>query len=212
MLADVPDDARVLKEEIFGPVAPIATFETEDEALAMANDTEFGLVAYLFTRDLGRAFRVMEGLETGMIGLNQGMVSNAGAPFGGVKQSGYGREGGAEGIAGVPRDEVRRDEPRRRAVTALRARRRAARCSRGGLSPTPTRLRRPLSCARAARLAEAGRDPAACPRRGRRAALVRARRGAGSRSLGRRGGAAAGARSSSSTPAVLDAALRRCPR
>ena len=64
----------------------------------MANDTEFGLVAYLFTRDIGRAFRVMEGLETGMIGFNQGMVSNAGAPFGGVKQSGYGREGGAEGI------------------------------------------------------------------------------------------------------------------
>ena len=64
----------------------------------MANDTEFGLVAYLFTRDVGRAFRMMEGLETGMIGFNQGMVSNAGAPFGGVKQSGYGREGGAEGI------------------------------------------------------------------------------------------------------------------
>ena len=64
----------------------------------MANDTEFGLVAYLFTRDLNRAFRVMEGLETGMIGLNQGMVSNAGAPFGGVKQSGYGREGGHEGL------------------------------------------------------------------------------------------------------------------
>ena len=98
VLADVPDEALVLKEEIFGPVAPIATFETEEQALAMANDTEFGLVAYLFTRDIGRAFRVMEGLETGMIGFNQGMVSNAGAPFGGVKQSGYGREGGAEGI------------------------------------------------------------------------------------------------------------------
>ena len=98
VLDDVPVDARVFHEEIFGPVAPIATFETEEEALAMANDTEFGLVAYLFTRDVGRAFRVMEGLETGMIGFNQGMVSNAGAPFGGVKQSGYGREGGAEGI------------------------------------------------------------------------------------------------------------------
>ena len=109
----------MLEEEIFGPVAPIATFRTEDEALEMANDTEFGLVAYLFTQDIGRAFRVMEGLETGMIGFNQGMVSNAGAPFGGVKQSGYGREGGAEGIAGVPRDEVRRDERRRRAGHAL---------------------------------------------------------------------------------------------
>jgi len=98
VLGEVPADALVLKEEIFGPVAPITTFSTEDEALAMANDTEFGLVAYLFTQDVGRAFRVMEGLETGMIGFNQGMVSNAGAPFGGVKQSGYGREGGAEGI------------------------------------------------------------------------------------------------------------------
>ena len=98
VLADVPAHALVLKEEIFGPVAPISTFQTEEQALAMANDTEFGLVAYLFTRDLNRAFRVMEGLETGMIGLNQGMVSNAGAPFGGVKQSGYGREGGHEGL------------------------------------------------------------------------------------------------------------------
>jgi succinate-semialdehyde dehydrogenase/glutarate-semialdehyde dehydrogenase len=98
VLGDVPRDALVLKEEIFGPVAPITAFTSEEEALAMANDTEFGLVAYLFTSDLGRAFRVMEGLETGMIGVNQGMVSNAGAPFGGVKQSGYGREGGPEGL------------------------------------------------------------------------------------------------------------------
>ncbi len=98
VLGEVPEQALVLKEEIFGPVAPIATFSSEEQALAMANDTEFGLVAYLFTRDLGRAFRMMEGLETGMIGLNQGMVSNAGAPFGGVKQSGYGREGGPEGL------------------------------------------------------------------------------------------------------------------
>jgi succinate-semialdehyde dehydrogenase/glutarate-semialdehyde dehydrogenase len=98
VLADVPEQSLVLKEEIFGPVAPIATFETEEQALAMANDTEFGLVAYLFTRDVGRSFHMMEGLETGMIGFNQGMVSNAGAPFGGVKHSGYGREGGAEGI------------------------------------------------------------------------------------------------------------------
>jgi succinate-semialdehyde dehydrogenase/glutarate-semialdehyde dehydrogenase len=94
----VPDDARILKEEIFGPVAPIRTFTTEQEAIAAANATEYGLVAYLFTRDIARGLRVIEGLETGMIGLNQGMVSNAGAPFGGVKQSGYGREGGHEGI------------------------------------------------------------------------------------------------------------------
>ncbi len=99
VLGNVTPDARVLKEEIFGPVAPIATFETEEEAIAAANDTEFGLVAYLYTGDVKRAFRVCEALETGMIGLNQGMVSNAGAPFGGVKQSGVGREGGNEGIA-----------------------------------------------------------------------------------------------------------------
>src|SRR5687768_7692728 len=95
----VTPGARVLKEEIFGPVAPIATFESEDDAVAAANDTEYGLVAYLFTNDLRRAFRVSERLETGMIGLNQGMVSNPAAPFGGVKQSGIGREGGPEGIA-----------------------------------------------------------------------------------------------------------------
>jgi succinate-semialdehyde dehydrogenase / glutarate-semialdehyde dehydrogenase len=98
VLGDVPDDARLLREEIFGPVAPVATFETDDEALAAANDTEYGLVAYLYTRDLERALRVVEGLEYGMVGLNQGMVSNAAAPFGGVKQSGFGREGGHEGI------------------------------------------------------------------------------------------------------------------
>jgi succinate-semialdehyde dehydrogenase/glutarate-semialdehyde dehydrogenase len=98
VLAGVPDDARVLREEIFGPVAPVASFGSEEDAIAAANDTEYGLVAYVFTRDLKRAFRVCEGLDTGMIGLNQGMVSNAGAPFGGVKQSGIGREGGTEGI------------------------------------------------------------------------------------------------------------------
>jgi succinate-semialdehyde dehydrogenase / glutarate-semialdehyde dehydrogenase len=98
VLADVPDDARVLGEEIFGPVAPVATFSSEEEALAAANRTEYGLVAYVYTRDLGRAFRVCEGIETGMIGLNQGVVSNPAAPFGGVKQSGFGREGGFEGI------------------------------------------------------------------------------------------------------------------
>jgi succinate-semialdehyde dehydrogenase/glutarate-semialdehyde dehydrogenase len=98
VLADVPDEARLLDEEIFGPVAPVRGFASEDEAIAAANATEYGLVAYVFTQDINRAFRVIERLETGMVGFNQGMVSNAGAPFGGVKQSGYGREGGPEGI------------------------------------------------------------------------------------------------------------------
>jgi succinate-semialdehyde dehydrogenase/glutarate-semialdehyde dehydrogenase len=98
VLGDVTDDADLLREEIFGPVAPIKPFATEAEAIAAANDTEYGLVAYLFTRDLNRALRVTEALETGMLGLNQGIVSNAAAPFGGVKHSGFGREGGYEGI------------------------------------------------------------------------------------------------------------------
>ncbi len=98
VLADVPPGSRVLREEIFGPVAPVASFGSEEEAIAAANDTEFGLVAYVFTRDLQRALRVVEGLRTGMVGLNQGFVSNPAAPFGGVKQSGFGREGGREGI------------------------------------------------------------------------------------------------------------------
>jgi succinate-semialdehyde dehydrogenase/glutarate-semialdehyde dehydrogenase len=98
VLTDVPGDARLLSEEIFGPVAPIATFSSDEQALQAANRTEYGLVAYVYTQDLSRAFRVCEGLETGMIGLNQGVVSNAAAPFGGVKQSGFGREGGFEGI------------------------------------------------------------------------------------------------------------------
>jgi succinate-semialdehyde dehydrogenase / glutarate-semialdehyde dehydrogenase len=98
VLGDVPEEARVFKEEIFGPVAPVGSFASEEEAIARANDTEYGLVAYVFTRDIKRAIRVCEGLETGMVGLNQGMVSNAGAPFGGVKQSGIGREGGKEGL------------------------------------------------------------------------------------------------------------------
>jgi succinate-semialdehyde dehydrogenase/glutarate-semialdehyde dehydrogenase len=98
VLASVPADARVLREEIFGPVAPIATFSTEEEAVSAANSTEFGLVAYLYTRDLARAFRVSEAIEAGMVGVNQGIVSNPAAPFGGVKQSGFGREGGFEGI------------------------------------------------------------------------------------------------------------------
>jgi succinate-semialdehyde dehydrogenase/glutarate-semialdehyde dehydrogenase len=98
VLTDVPDDARLLGEEIFGPVAPIATFASEEQALAAANRTDYGLVAYVYTRDLARAVRVCEGIESGMIGLNQGVVSNPAAPFGGVKQSGFGREGGFEGI------------------------------------------------------------------------------------------------------------------
>ncbi len=98
VLTDIPDDAEVLREEIFGPVAPVKGFSDEDEAIAAANDTEYGLVAYVYTNDLKRALRVCEGLETGMVGLNQGMVSNPAAPFGGVKQSGFGREGGPEGI------------------------------------------------------------------------------------------------------------------
>jgi succinate-semialdehyde dehydrogenase/glutarate-semialdehyde dehydrogenase len=98
VLTGIADDARLLKEEIFGPVAPIATFSTDEEAVAAANDTEYGLVSYVFTSDVKRALRVCDALETGMIGLNQGLVSNAGAPFGGVKASGIGREGGSEGI------------------------------------------------------------------------------------------------------------------
>ena len=98
VLDDIPEDATLLKEEIFGPVAPVASFDSEEAAIAAANDTEYGLVAYVYTSDLKRALRVCEGLETGMVGLNQGMVSNASAPFGGVKHSGFGREGGKEGI------------------------------------------------------------------------------------------------------------------
>jgi succinate-semialdehyde dehydrogenase / glutarate-semialdehyde dehydrogenase len=98
VLADVSGDARVMREEIFGPVAPVTSFDSEREAVAAANDTEYGLVAYVYTRDLKRAFRVVEGLQTGMVGLNQGIVSNPAAPFGGVKASGFGREGGREGI------------------------------------------------------------------------------------------------------------------
>jgi succinate-semialdehyde dehydrogenase / glutarate-semialdehyde dehydrogenase len=98
VLADVPQDARLLDEEIFGPVAPVATFSSDAQAIEAANRTEYGLVAYVYTRDLDRAFAVCEAIETGMVGLNQGVVSNPAAPFGGVKQSGFGREGGFEGI------------------------------------------------------------------------------------------------------------------
>jgi len=98
VLGGVGPDARILREEVFGPVAPVTTFDSEDEAIRQANDTEYGLVAYVYTADLKRALRVVEGLHTGMVGLNRGLVSNAAAPFGGVKFSGFGREGGAEGI------------------------------------------------------------------------------------------------------------------
>ena len=98
VLNGVPAGANLLREEIFGPVAPVTTFTDEAEAIEMANATEFGLVSYAYARDMGRVIRVAEGLEYGMVGINQGIVSNAAAPFGGVKHSGFGREGGLEGI------------------------------------------------------------------------------------------------------------------
>jgi succinate-semialdehyde dehydrogenase/glutarate-semialdehyde dehydrogenase len=98
VLADVPAGARVLREEIFGPVAPVVTFENDDQAIRLANDTVYGLVSYVFTESLRRGVRYAEALETGMVGLNKGVVSTPAAPFGGVKQSGLGREGGRIGI------------------------------------------------------------------------------------------------------------------
>ncbi|MDP3967990.1 MAG: NAD-dependent succinate-semialdehyde dehydrogenase [Nocardioides sp.] len=98
VLTGVSQDARILREEVFAPVAPITTFTDDDDAIAAANDTEFGLVSYVYTRDLTRAITFAERLDAGMIGVNQGVVSNPAAPFGGVKQSGLGREGGLEGI------------------------------------------------------------------------------------------------------------------
>jgi succinate-semialdehyde dehydrogenase/glutarate-semialdehyde dehydrogenase len=98
VLADVPADARILKEEVFGPVAPVTGFDTEDEAIAAANNTEYGLAAYIYTQSLDRALRVSEALESGMVGVNRGVISDPAAPFGGVKSSGFGREGGTEGI------------------------------------------------------------------------------------------------------------------
>jgi succinate-semialdehyde dehydrogenase/glutarate-semialdehyde dehydrogenase len=98
VLGDVPPDAAMLREEIFGPVAPVTRFGSDAEALELANGTEYGLVAYAYTRDVGRALRLTEELEAGMIGINRGLVSDASAPFGGLKQSGLGREGGEAGI------------------------------------------------------------------------------------------------------------------
>ncbi len=98
VIGDLTPDANILVDEVFGPVAPIKSFSSEEEALNSANATEYGLAAYVYTQDLGRAFRTIEGLETGMVGLNRGVISNPAAPFGGIKQSGFGREGGFEGI------------------------------------------------------------------------------------------------------------------
>lgn len=98
VITDVPSTASILREEIFGPVATIVTFSEESEAVALANDTEYGLAAYIYTRDVSRTLRLTEALEAGMLGVNTGIISNPAAPFGGVKQSGLGREGGFEGI------------------------------------------------------------------------------------------------------------------
>ncbi|MGW6625841.1 NAD-dependent succinate-semialdehyde dehydrogenase [Nocardia sp. NPDC055002] len=98
ILGDVPPSARILREEVFGPVAPIVAFDTDEEGVAAANDTEYGLVSYVFTRDLDRALRISEAMESGMVGVNRGVISDPAAPFGGVKESGFGREGGTEGI------------------------------------------------------------------------------------------------------------------
>ncbi len=98
VLADMTTDMIVSKEETFGPVAPLYRFETEDEAIRMANDTEFGLASYFYSRDIGRIWRVMEGLEYGIVGANEGIISTEVAPFGGMKESGLGREGSKYGI------------------------------------------------------------------------------------------------------------------
>ncbi len=98
VLTDVPSNARILKEEVFGPVAPIVGFDTEEEGIDAANDTEFGLASYIYTKGLDRALRVADALNSGIVGVNRGVVSDPAAPFGGVKASGFGREGGTEGI------------------------------------------------------------------------------------------------------------------
>lgn len=98
VLSDVPASARIFKEEVFGPVAPVIGFDTEEEGIAAANDTEYGLAAYIWTRGLDRALRVAEAVEAGMVGVNRGVISDPAAPFGGIKESGFGREGGSEGI------------------------------------------------------------------------------------------------------------------
>ncbi len=98
VIANATQDMKFAKEEIFGPLAPVFKFETEDEAIAMANDTEFGLACYAYTSDLSRAFRLNEGLQYGMVGINSGLITTVEAPFGGVKESGMGKEGGSQGL------------------------------------------------------------------------------------------------------------------
>ncbi len=98
VLTNISNDMAVAKNEIFGPVSPIIAFENEQEVIAMANDSEYGLAAYFYARDIGRIWRVAEGLEYGMVGINEGLISNAAAPFGGIKQSGSGREGSKYGL------------------------------------------------------------------------------------------------------------------
>jgi succinate-semialdehyde dehydrogenase/glutarate-semialdehyde dehydrogenase len=98
VLANVSAQSRILKEEVFGPVAPVVGFDTEEEGIAAANDTEYGLAAYIYTQSLDRALRVAEAIEAGMVGVNRGVISDPAAPFGGIKESGFGREGGTEGI------------------------------------------------------------------------------------------------------------------
>ena len=107
----MPADADLMREEIFGPVAPITTFSDDDKAVQMANDTEYGLVAYAYTTDLGRMIRVSEALEFGMVGINQGIVSNPAAPFGGVKALRLRPRGRPRGHRRVPLGEVRRHRP-----------------------------------------------------------------------------------------------------
>ena len=98
ILSDVTSDMKVAREETFGPVSPVFRFKTDDEAIQMANDTEFGLAAYFYTRDLSRAWKISEALEYGIVGVNEGIISTEVAPFGGVKESGLGREGSKYGI------------------------------------------------------------------------------------------------------------------
>ncbi len=106
VLTDVTTDMVITKEETFGPVAPLYRFKTEDEAVKMANDTEFGLAAYFYSRDIGRIFRVAEALEYGIVGINEGIISTEIAPFGGMKESGIGREGSKYGIEEYPRSQI----------------------------------------------------------------------------------------------------------
>ena len=117
VLGSVPADEPALQRELFGPVAPVVSFTTDDEAVALANDTVHGLAAYLYTGDLARGLRVAEALESGMVGVNRGLISDPAAPFGGVKESGNRSGGGPRGPARVPRGQIHR----RRLVTTPRS-------------------------------------------------------------------------------------------